>query len=148
MGKKRTKKYTPRPAYAPPLVACKIYEQEADMQNHMRLEKMRIGQADALDFNWLLDTQAALLLGAHKSGEHSVVKAALIAQDALRGIRERAERTGKFGCTSDEFGTLCVMLEISEEFWPRASAQTLKWAHEALDAARMASKREAELCTK
>ena len=134
--KKRNKQYRPKPELCPPLVSCKIYETEADLQNHTRLERLRTGNADSNDFNWLLDTQASLLLGAHKAEDVATVKAALIAQTVLRSIRERFERTGKFGVAGDEFNLLCSMLEISEAFWPRQSADTLVWAYAALGAAR------------
>ena len=132
-----------RPVWCPPLVACHIYQDEADLQNHMRLERLRTGAATAHDFNWLLDTQSALLLGAHRAKDASALKAALIAQEVFKSMRARHERTGKFGCTGDEFALLCSMLEISEAWWPVQTADTLIYAHNALDAARMGSNAEA-----
>lgn len=138
MKTKRAKQYRPKPQWVPPLVACVLHENEADLQNHIRLERLRSGQANDKDFNWLLDTQAALLLGSHHISDLDITKVALIAQEAFRSIRTRFEKTGKFGCTGDEFNLLCSMVEINEAWWPRQNAETLIYAQHALRTIRSA----------
>ena len=134
--KRRDKPYRPKPKWCPPLVVCSIHATEADLQNHVRLDRLRSGTADSHDFNWLLDTQAALLLGAHHISDVATVKVAVIAQEVFRSIRTRFEKCGKFGCTGDEFNLLCSMVEINEAWWPRQKAETLLYAQHALNTIR------------
>lgn len=133
---KRNKPYRPKPALVPPLVACKITENDADLQTHLIIEKMRNGTADTHDFGWLADTHGGLLFGAKIVGDSGVLRACEMLGASLRSIRERHTRTGKFGCTGGEYNDICSLAEIYVSFWPQHPARVLIDANRMLLAAR------------
>ena len=122
--KKRSRR-TIRAELVPPLVATMVVAPFAELRNHAALENLRSGKGSRDDFNLLADAHGSLLLGATMADELDVVAAAETFRADFISIRDRAQRTGKYSVSGDEWANLCSMLEISEAFWPQQSAVTL-----------------------
>ena len=108
------------------------------------LDAFRGGWATGEHWDTLAEARNMLWFGAsrrskakHKSDQDAVREVARHAMAALRSIREREQRTGKFGCSADELNVIHALVETSRDFWVRQSSTLFLWAL-----------REVEACTK
>lgn len=65
--------------------------------------------------------------GRHMIGQYDAVEI----MGALTAIRDREQRTGKFGGTAEELNALHALVETSADFWPRQPAELYRLAVEA-----------------
>lgn len=103
---------------------------EVEMTEREALNAFRGGWARGAHWNHLAECRNVLMFGAcHKiavstvKADHEAVREVTrIALGALTAIREREQKTGKFGCSADELNVLHALVETSRDFWTRQPA--------------------------
>lgn len=112
---------------------------EIEMLERTAVDAFRLGYARGGHWNVLSDSRNVLMLAACHKIETSAVKAdhAAVLQvtryalEALKSIRDREQKTGKFGCNADELNALHALVETSRDFWNRQPAELFRKALEA-----------------
>ncbi|WP_407280564.1 hypothetical protein U5817_09790 [Aromatoleum evansii] len=112
---------------------------EIEMLERTAVDAFRFSYARGGHWNVLSDSRNVLMLAACHKIETSTVKAdheavrevTRIALEALKSIRDREQKTGKFGCNAAELNALHALVETSRDFWNRQPAELFQ---NALDA--------------
>ena len=117
--KKQTRRRA-RPAVAPMLVTLSTVP-EYGLTERQAVEAMAGGWATTYHFDDLADCRNMLTLAASDRGDSSALAACEIGLHALIGIKDRHEKTGKFGASGEELKALRAMVDSSEDFWRRQS---------------------------
>jgi hypothetical protein len=113
---------------------------EIEMTERAALSAFRGGWATGQHWNHLAECRNVLMFGAcHKiavsavKADHEAVREVTrIAMGALTAIREREQKTGKFGANSGELNALHALVEISRDFWTRQPATLFSQCVEAV----------------
>ncbi|MCK0507964.1 hypothetical protein [Aromatoleum anaerobium] len=103
---------------------------EIEMTERAALSAFRGGWATGQHWNHLAECRNVLMFGAcHKiavsavKADHEAVREVTrIAMGALTAIRDREQKTGKFGANSGELNALHALVETSRDFWTRQPA--------------------------
>jgi hypothetical protein len=128
-NKKPTKKYRMQPKYPGALPITYRFSQSNELSlqlyPHTALSKFKDGTAEEADWHALA---ARLNLGntlayTHYEGEvkEMMDKAAL----ALRSVRQRNEKMGKWGCTGDEFNAMGDGLNLTDDMQKQCTRRQL-----------------------
>ncbi|NMF98432.1 hypothetical protein GPA27_13655 [Aromatoleum toluolicum] len=112
---------------------------EIEMLERQAVDAFRRGYARGTHWNVLADSRNVLMLTvchkietAHVKADFEAVREVTrIALDALKTIRDREQKTGKFGCNADELNALHALVETSRDFWVRQPAELFRQAVEA-----------------
>lgn len=112
---------------------------EIEMLERTSVDAFRLGYAKGTHWNMLADSRNVLMLAVCHKIETATVKADFeavrevtrIALDALKSIRDREQKTGKFGANAEELNALHALVETSRDFWVRQPAELFRLAVEA-----------------
>lgn len=102
-----------------------------EMSERAALDAFRGGWALGDHWNHLAECRNVLMFGAchklvvarAKTDAAAVREVTRLALEALVAIRDREQRTGKFGATADEVNVLSALVETSRDFWTRQPAE-------------------------
>ena len=114
---RKRSKYRPKPAVLPKMFR---HSKEADINlqlvPHQELEKFKTGEADECTWNTVC---FRLNWGYVMSGDHfdSVEARELMEQSlkAIRSVKTRHEKTGRWGTTGEEFNIIGQALNLTDE---------------------------------
>lgn len=114
---RKRSKYRPKPAVLPKMFR---HSKEADINlqlvPHQELEKFKTGEADEYTWNTVC---FRLNWGYVMSGDHfdSVEARELMEQSlkAIRSVKTRHEKTGRWGTTGEEFNIIGQALNLTDE---------------------------------
>lgn len=112
---------------------------EIEMLERTSVDAFRLGYAKGTHWNVLADSRNVLMLAVCHKIETATVKADFeavrevtrIALEALKSIRDREQKTGKFGCNAEELNALHALVETSRDFWVRQPSELFRQAVEA-----------------
>ena len=138
---KKSCKRKPRPIFAPTMIAM-LNNPEVGIQERMSIEAMVGGWAQKTHFNQLADCRDMLLIAAKEKDANDILGVCALAGIALTNIRERYDRTGRFGATGDEVNALRFLADVSEDFWLRQGGGQFIRAEMALSRSRELYKKE------
>lgn len=142
MSRRRHKKYTPRPARPPAMVALNITP-ELGIAQRAAIEGLRGGWADKPQFNALAECCNFLAHGAKVTSDDEAERMADFGSEALASIRARFFKVGKFGASGEELQALVVMIDYSDDWWSRQSGDAFHRAYLAMEAENAAAERAA-----
>lgn len=117
-NRKPRKKYVPKYANRTPINFKVSAGDDLDLKliPHSELEKLRTGEADAYTINTLA---FRINFGYVMAGEvydgHDARVVTLAGLDALRCVKARFDRTGKYGASGEEFKRLGDALNITDD---------------------------------
>lgn len=137
MPKSSKPKRAYRPKYQPGQLPVTIrHSAKADtmlqMVPHEELEKLRQGEADEFTVNTLAFRLNWGYVMAGEVFDNPEVRAVMeTGLAAIRGVKERVDRLGKYGATGEEFRALGEALNFTDEMQKKA---TRREQHEALTA--------------
>ncbi len=115
---KKRSKYRPKPVLALPKIFRHNKQAEVDLQfiPHMELEKFKTGDADEYTWNTVC---FRLNWGYVMSGDHfdSVEARELMEKSlaAIKSVKDRHDRTSKWGTTGEEFNIIGQALNLTDE---------------------------------
>ncbi len=115
---RKRSKYRPKPVRALPKIFRHDKESEVALQliPHQELEKFKTGEADEYTWNTVC---FRLNWGYVMSGDHfdSVEARELMEQSlkAIRSVKDRHERTSKWGTTGEEFNIIGQALNLTDD---------------------------------
>lgn len=115
---RKRSKYRPKPVPALPKIFRHNKESDIALQliPHQELEKFKTGEADEYTWNTVC---FRLNWGYVMSGDHfdSVEARELMEQSlkAIRSVKDRQERTGKWGTTGEEFNIIGQALVLTDD---------------------------------
>lgn len=112
---------------------------EVEMLERNAYSAFRLGYARGSHWNMLADCRNILMLavryklaiGAAKADHEAIREVTRIAMHALTSIRDREQKTGRFGCNAEELNALHALVESSRDFWNRQPAELFRQAVEA-----------------
>lgn len=134
---------------APSYLNARLGQRHRARQHNIQHGRHMIGQYDAIEvteraafeafrggwargdhWNHLAECRNVLMFGASHKAEEATVKTdaeavrevTRLAMASLVSIRDREQRTGKFGATADELNVLHALVETSRDFWTRQPA--------------------------
>jgi len=101
-----------------------------EMTERAALAAFKGGWATGEHWNHLAECRNVLMFGAchkiavaHVKADHEAVREVTrLAMAAISAIRDREQKTGKFGCTAEELNVLHALVETSRDFWTRQPA--------------------------
>lgn len=102
---------------------------------HMALEKLRLGLFRDVDWMNYGTFVNAIQLLAQEAGNGDVIELGKASALALHAMRERAERLGKWGCSSDELLPLLAGINPMDAFLRTRTTAQVKRALARLDRA-------------
>ncbi len=115
---RKRSKYRPKPVPALPKIFRHNKESDIALQlvPHQELEKFKTGEADEITWNTVC---FRLNWGYVMSGDHfdSVEARELMEQSlkAIRSVKDRHDRTGKWGTTGEEFNIIGQALNLTDD---------------------------------
>ncbi len=115
---RKRSKYRPKPVPALPKIFRHNKESDIALQlvPHQELEKFKTGEADEITWNTVC---FRLNWGYVMSGDHfdSVEARELMKQSlkAIRSVKDRHDRTGKWGTTGEEFNIIGQALNLTDD---------------------------------
>jgi hypothetical protein len=115
---RKRSKYRPKPVPALPKIFRHNKESDIALQlvPHQELEKFKTGEADEITWNTVC---FRLNWGYVMSGDHfdSVEARELMEQSlkAIRSVKDRHERTSKWGTTGEEFNIIGQALNLTDD---------------------------------
>jgi hypothetical protein len=123
-------------AAAAPMIAVMLGVPEMEITERSAVDAFAGGWAVKDHFDRLADCRDLLMLAASEKDDKSTLVATEIGYIALSAIKDRHDRTGKFGVSGDELATLRLLVEQSEDFWRRQNGTVFARHYDALKRAR------------
>lgn len=120
---------------APTLVAMHL-NPEVNLQERMAVEAIRGGWADTPHFNVLADCRDMLTLAALEKNDEQTLVVCELGLVALENMKARYLAKKRIGATGDEIQALQALVDVSEDFWKRASGALFIDAEAALSRVR------------
>jgi len=122
--KKRNKKFNPNrhlKARPPMLVLRNIVNDDLETKEHTSVMVFKYGAADKYHYDMLLDITNMLVIAgsSDKSRAYAKNTAEKHFIPALKGIKDRYDRTGSLGVSAIEANILREIVEFSKQFWNR-----------------------------
>jgi hypothetical protein len=122
--KKRNKKFNPQKhlkARPPMMVMREIVNTDLESKEYAALIAFKFGAAEKYHYDLLLDITNLLLIAgsSDKSRSYATNVANKHFIPALKGIKDRYDRTGKLGVSAAEINILSEIVEFSKQFWNR-----------------------------
>lgn len=112
-----------RVALPPMIVMRSIHNVDLEIRERMAVEALAKGFATSFHYDTLMHMQGMLYLASTFNSDghdRSYIKPySDMIGDALVGVRERYEKTGKLGCTASELQTLKQFINGYYDFWVR-----------------------------
>lgn len=102
------------------------------ISEHIAVEAMTGGYAHPDHYDNLVDCADMLLMAAREKKNAGVEEVAHLARAALSAIKDRFNRVGRLGVTSEEKNSLQALVDVSDDFWQRQSGALYSEAYEAL----------------